>query len=91
MSTILFWFGVGVLGLIVLMMIPGIRELIKPFIDLFTKGLGGSFIVMGTYLLWFAQKILKAHLELIKHFYYSHDWFNPTDEIERMERQVGKR
>ncbi len=81
MSTLLFWFGIGVVGLMILMLIPGIREVMKPFLDLFAKGLGALLVLLGTYLLWLVQRIFRAHVELGTHLVMPRTWFDPTSEI----------
>jgi len=82
MSTIWLWVAGGVFCLIILGMIPGIKEVIKPVIGLLTSAIEETFKLGFGYLVWTIKAIFQAHTDLITHLRYRREHFRPEEKAE---------
>lgn len=89
MSTILFWLAVVVIGVLLLNMVPGLDLFLKPLIKLTFDVLSGITVYAGSYVLWFAKRILRAHRIFFTHLLLSAETLDPAYRLEQKNKKNG--
>jgi hypothetical protein len=89
MSTILIWAAAGILLLVLLDKLPGIKHLIKPIIDLLTFLFTTFFGNLGAWLMWLVKTMARSHHVLSVHLIRSRDELDHTEMIERANKRGG--
>ncbi len=88
MSTILFWLAAVILGVVILSMIPGLELLMKPILKLFFDALVVIIQGSGSWLLWIAKKIVRAHSGLLRHLLVSAEQIDPAYALEQKNKST---
>lgn len=78
MNTLVFWIILIIGGLVVLNMIPGVKELVKPILSMVFKFI--EFLFQNAF--WFVIGIFKTlwsdHLEIFKNLTHTAEEIDPT-------------
>ena len=78
MSTLLFYLSAFGLGLLLLGMIPGLRELVRPIIQMLFTLLAAIASVFGSWLVVAVKTLVSAHIQLVRHLFKSAEAIDPT-------------
>lgn len=89
MSTILFWLAIVVIIVLLLNMIPGLDLFLKPLIKITFDVLSGFSVYAGSYVLWFAKRIWRAHRFFVTHLLYSAEALDPSYRLEQKNKDNG--
>lgn len=83
MITIAFWGTIAIFAMLLLGVLPGIKEVFRPIMDILSKGFVEVLKFVAGYLLWLVKTIIHAHLDLISHLSHSRGYFDPADKIRK--------
>lgn len=89
MSTIIMYFLGGVICLVILDKIPGLKHLIKPVIDFITFCVTFFFENIGSWLMWILKTMARSHYVLAVHLLKTRDELEPTEKIEDINKHGG--
>lgn len=78
MNTLVFWVVVIIGGLVVLNMIPGIKELIKPIMGMLFKLIEFMFQNVFWFVIGLAKMVWNDHLEVFKNLTHTAEEIDPT-------------
>jgi hypothetical protein len=79
----------GIVALMLLDKIPGLKHLIKPVIDSLSFIFTTFFGSLGAWMLWFVKMIGTTHYILVLHMAKNRDSLDPTEMIERTNKRGG--
>lgn len=82
MSTILLWGLGGAIGLAIMLSLPLVKHIAKPFMDEIVKLFALLFAHAGSYVVWMFKGIFSAHITLVLHLLRSKKYFDPTDGLD---------
>lgn len=78
MSTVIFWFSMGLLGIIVLSKIPGLDHLVKPVISLMFTVIEAACSNLWAWMIFVIKTLVFSHIDLAKHLVLSSEQIDPT-------------
>ncbi len=78
MNTLLFWLLIGLGGLVILNMIPGIKELVKPILGMIFKLIEFMFQNVFWFIFGFFKLIWNDHVEVFRNLTHSAEEIDPT-------------
>jgi hypothetical protein len=81
MSTIVFYFGLVFVVLVVASFIPGISELVQPIIRLLFMVLTAVSQMAGSWAVVAVKGLVGAHVQFIRHLLKSAESIDPTLEV----------
>lgn len=78
MSTIIFYFALGLVVLMIVSKIPGLELLVKPIIDLTFKAI--TLLVENGYLwgIWLLKLLVQSHREVLVNLFTSAEKLDPS-------------
>tara|TARA_B100000678_G_scaffold274464_1_gene265586 strand:- start:388 stop:639 length:252 start_codon:yes stop_codon:yes gene_type:complete len=83
MITIVFWGTIAIFSMLLLGVLPGVKEVFRPIMDILSKGLVEVIKFAAGYILWLIKTIIHAHLDFISHLSHSRSYFDPSDNIKK--------
>tara|TARA_Y100000588_G_C13791750_1_gene726955 strand:+ start:269 stop:520 length:252 start_codon:yes stop_codon:yes gene_type:complete len=83
MITIVFWGTIAIFAMFLLGVLPGVKEVFRPIMDILSKGIVELVKFAAGYMLWLVKTIIHAHLDLISHLSHSRSYFDPADKIRK--------
>lgn len=81
MSTLLFYLSLFGVSLFLLSLIPGLKELIKPILQMFTLLLTSLVSIFSSWLILIAKNIIGAHVQLLRHLLRNAEDIDPTYSV----------
>ena len=75
--TVLFWFSVVFIGLLVLSVLPGFKNVIVPLLSLISNAAGFLFKSVGAWLAFLVTTIWRSHVTLFNHL------IKPIEELDK--------
>ncbi len=78
MITLWSWFAVGFFALLILGLLPGIRDLIRPLSQALVEAVTKVLQFAAGYVLWAIKMLVRAHAEVVRHLLHSKDHFDPA-------------
>ena len=83
MITVVFWGTIAIFSMLLLGVLPGVKEVFRPIMDILSKGLVEVIKFAAGYILWLIKTIIHAHLDFISHLSHSRSYFDPSDNIKK--------
>lgn len=83
MITIVFWGTIAIFSMLLLGVLPGVKEVFRPIMDISSKGIVEVIKFAAGYILWLVKTIIHAHLDFISHLSHSRSYFDPSDNIKK--------
>lgn len=83
MITIVFWGTIAIFSMLLLGVLPGVKEVFRPIMDILSKGIVEVIKFAAGYILWLVKTIIHAHLDLMSHLSHSRSYFDPSDNIKK--------
>lgn len=83
MSTIILYGGGITLLIAILLSLPLVKHIAKPFLDALVSGFGLMFKHTGSYVVWATKSIIGAHFTVLSHLLHGKKYFDPTVDIKR--------
>lgn len=83
MITIVFWATIFIFAIFILGILPGVKEIFRPLMEIITKGVVEFLKFAGGYLLWLIKTIIHAHIDFATHLSHKRAYFDPTEKIRK--------
>lgn len=83
MITVVFWGTIAIFSMFLLGVLPGMKEVFRPIMDILSKGVVEVIKFAAGYILWLVKTIIHAHLDFISHLSHSRSYFDPSDNIKK--------
>ncbi len=83
MITVLFWATIAIFAMLLLGILPGVKEVFRPLMDIISKGTVEVLKFAGGYILWLAKTIIHAHIDLVTHLCHKRSYFDPAEKMRK--------
>jgi hypothetical protein len=86
-SSIIFFFAIGTVLLIVMSKIPGLEHTVKPIVGIIIDSLWEGCKFLALFGLVLAKRIVGAHFDLFRHLVSSEESLDPTAKMRESAEQ----